>query len=145
MAVEAICLAAGAAHVYTLEYAKLVTDHPLVHTMTPTEFLRARLEGVLPRFDAVVTVSSVEHSGLGRYSDGLNPWGDILAVARAWCVSAAHARLIIAVPTVTDMVGREARDAGAPAQTTDVLGFNLGRTYGAIRYPFLTTNWVRCQ
>ena len=31
------------------------------------------LKGELGPFDAVVTFSSVEHSGLGRYGDGLNP------------------------------------------------------------------------
>jgi hypothetical protein len=36
---------------------------------------------------SIVTFSSVEHSGLGRYGDALNPWGDIIAIARAWCVT----------------------------------------------------------
>jgi hypothetical protein len=34
---------------------------------------------------------------LGRYGDALNPWGDILTIARAWCVSspAAKARIVL--------------------------------------------------
>ena len=35
-------------------------------------------------FDAVVSFSSIEHSGLGRYGDALNPWGDLIASAQAW-------------------------------------------------------------
>ena len=35
-------------------------------------------------FDAVVSFSSIEHSGLGRYGDALNPWGDLIAAAQAW-------------------------------------------------------------
>ena len=35
------------------------------------------------KFDAVVTFSSVEHSGLGRYFDMINPWGDLLTMAKA--------------------------------------------------------------
>ena len=38
-------------------------------------------------FDAVVTFSSIEHSGLGRYGDSLNPWGDLIASAQAWWIS----------------------------------------------------------
>ena len=26
----------------------------------------------------------------GRYGDPLNPWGDLMAVAEAWCVIASH-------------------------------------------------------
>lgn len=33
--------------------------------------------GGLGPFDAIASFSSVEHSGLGRYSDAFNPWGDL--------------------------------------------------------------------
>jgi hypothetical protein len=109
--VKGLCLAAGAGHDFTLEYGKLATDHPDVTVLTP--------EGGVPRAwrgwhaedqrrgDGLLA-SSLEHAGLGRYSDGLNPWGDILALARAWCVSSAHAQLVIAVPTLRYASGREA-------------------------------------
>jgi hypothetical protein len=48
-------------------------------------------------FDAIVTFSSVEHSGLGRYGDALNPWGDIIAIARAWCITKQGGSLTIGV------------------------------------------------
>ena len=32
------------------------------------------------KFDAVVSFSSLEHSGLGRYGDAINPWADVLEV-----------------------------------------------------------------
>ena len=140
--VEAICLAAGAAQVVTLEYARIVTNHPLVTTLVPAEFLARARRGALPRFDRVVTASSVEHSGLGRYGDSLNPWGDIIAIARAWCVSAEDARLVIAVPTAFNGKATEAEtDAEAEHLGTDRLKFNAGRTYGPVRYPYLVTNW----
>ena len=139
--VEGLCLAAGARHVFTLEYGKLATDHPDVTVLTPEEFLARGRAGTL-KVDVVVTASSLEHAGLGRYGDGLNPWGDILALARAWCVSSAHARLVIAVPTSTAARGREAEtEAQAKKWGQDVLGWNAGRTYGPVRYPYLTTNW----
>ena len=31
----------------------------------------------------------------GRYEDPLNPWGDIMAVAEAWCVTTDQAKLAI--------------------------------------------------
>ena len=34
------------------------------------------------------------------YGDPLNPWGDILAGAQAWCVSKKKAKLAIGVPTM---------------------------------------------
>ena len=29
-------------------------------------------------------------SNIGRYGDPLNPWGDIMAVAEAWCVTSSQ-------------------------------------------------------
>jgi hypothetical protein len=49
--------------------------------MVPLEFRRNYLENILEKFDAVATFSSVEHSGLGRFGNMLNPWGDISNVS----------------------------------------------------------------
>ena len=84
--IESCILRAGARHVTTIEYGSIVSEHPLVSTMTPHVARNAYLNGILPLFDAIVTYSSLEHSGLGRYGDQLNPWGDLQSVARAWCV-----------------------------------------------------------
>eukprot|EP00808_Paulinella_micropora_P004912 g72237.t1 len=123
--VEAACLASGAREVVTLEYGTIHSEHPQISTMLPIEFRQRFLNGTLGTFDAVVTFSSVEHSGLGRYGDGLNPWGDLLAVARTWCVAKPGARLVIAVPD----------------GPRDRLVFNAHRVYGPIRYPYLVANW----
>ena len=60
--------------------------------MVLSEFMKSYLNGTLGLIDAVVTFSSVEHSGLGRYGDILNPWEDIIAIARAWCVTKNNGR-----------------------------------------------------
>ena len=71
-------------------------------------------DGSLPLFDLVFTFSSVEHSGLGRvsksvrlflyynishtagrYGDPLNPWGDIITIAQAWCASTPEVSLAL--------------------------------------------------
>jgi hypothetical protein len=122
--VEAVLLAAGAEKVVTLEYGKIKSTHPQVTTMLPNEFAKAYLDGTLGTFDSVVTVSSVEHAGLGRYGDALLPWGDLIAIARGWCVTKLGGDLVIAVP------------AGP-----DELMFNAHRRYGPVRYPYLVANW----
>ena len=80
-------LASGAEHVTTLEYSAITSHHPKLTPMLPSDMARQFLDGTLPDFDAVVSFSSLEHSGLGRYGDGLNPYGDLITMARAWCVT----------------------------------------------------------
>jgi len=124
--VEAICLAMGAQHVTTLEYGSIVSEHPQISTMTPNEMRDLYAKGELAKFDVVVSWSSLEHSGLGRYGDALNPWGDLLAVARAWCMTTDDAHLVLNVPCGQDLIW-----------------FNLHRYYGKMRYSLLTTNWIQ--
>ncbi len=95
--VEACALSQGARKVTTLEYGAITSLHPQVHTLTPAQ-MRADPEHFLEAFDAVITYSSVEHSGLGRYGDAMNPWGDRQAMARAWCMTKKQGRLTLAVP-----------------------------------------------
>jgi hypothetical protein len=80
----------------------------------------------LGEFDMIRSFSSLEHPGLGRYGDSLNPWGDILAVARAWCVTKPGGHLYLGVPTGPDGVQ-----------------FNMHRIYGKVRWPLITTNWIQ--
>jgi hypothetical protein len=123
---EACVLEAGAREVVTLEYGSIISEHPKVKTLVPYEFRMRYLNNTLGRFDAVATFSSVEHSGLGRYGDALNPWGDIIAIARAWCVTKEGGSLTIGVMYNYDH---------------EYIRFNADRWYGKIRYPYLTTNW----
>jgi len=122
--VEACALAAGAASVVTLEYGRIISQHPNISAVTPGEFKQRFVENSLGVFDSIVTFSSVEHSGLGRYGDALNPWADVLEVARARCVARPGGSLVIGV-----MYG------------TDTLVWNAHRIYGNKRWPYLTTNW----
>mmetsp|Transcript_14351 Transcript_14351/g.16450 ORF Transcript_14351/g.16450 Transcript_14351/m.16450 type:complete len:235 (+) Transcript_14351:3-707(+) len=127
--VEAISLHLGAAHVVTLEYGKINNLHPQISTTTPDEFRKLYLSGELGLFDVVVSYSSVEHSGLGRYGDALNPWGDLLAIAKVRCVTKESGYLVLAVP-----VGADYQDG---------IQFNAHRIYGKLRYPLLTANWLQ--
>ena len=127
--VEACAIAAGAATVSTLEYGSIKSLHPQVDTYTPDKFREKYLKGLLPLFDSIISYSSIEHSGLGRYGDILNPYGDLQTIARAWCVTKTSGRLILAIP------GKE-YDA-----LDDAVHFNLHRVYGSVMYSHLFANW----
>jgi hypothetical protein len=124
---ESMCLHLGAAHVTTLDYVAIQNSHPQITTITPTEFRHAYANRKMGPFDVIVSFSTVEHYGLGRYGDALNPWGDILAVARARCVTKPGGILVLAVPTHVSY--------------QDFVEFNDRRVYGKIRLPILTANW----
>lgn len=64
---EAIILEAGAAHITTLEYVAIENDHPQITTILPEDLSLKFLAGTQELFDVMVTFSSLEHSGLGRY------------------------------------------------------------------------------
>ena len=123
--VEACILAAGATDITTLEYGRIDSRHPNVKTITP-EQMRERYSEFSEWFDVIVTFSSVEHAGLGRYGDRLNPWGDRQAIARAWCATKPGGYLVIGVP-----YGR------------DAIEYNAHRIYGDIMYPHLVANWYQ--
>ena len=122
--VEAICLYHGAKRVVTLEYGTIDSRHPQIDTEVPDTLRQKYLSGDLEPFDGIITHSSMEHSGLGRYGDALNPWGDILGLARGWCVTKPGAFLWLGIPTGKDFVF-----------------FNWHRVYGKYRWPLIATNW----
>ena len=124
--VEACALHAGARLVTTPEYGEITSLHPSVKTMKPSEARGAFASGTMPMFDAVVTFSSMEHSGLGRYGDGLNPWGDLQGIARTWCVTRPGGELLLAVPVGPDLIE-----------------YNAHRKYGPLMFSHLTANWIQ--
>ena len=125
--VESCVLAAGAKLVTTLEYGNITSFHPQIETMTPSEMVSRYRENRMPLFDAIVTFSSVEHTGLGRYGDALNPWGDLQMMARAWCLTKPRGELLIGVMT----------DGGRG----DRIEFNAHRVYGPLMFSHLLSNW----
>ena len=126
--IEACLLGLGAKSVTTLEYGHIISLHPQVLTVTP-ESLRKSFEKYKNRFDVIVSDSSLEHSGLGRYGDALNPWGDRQATARAWCMTKPRGYMVLGVPEEGGMFGPEA------------IVYNAHRVYGPIQLPHLLANW----
>eukprot|EP00048_Salpingoeca_helianthica_P014744 m.223306 g.223306 ORF g.223306 m.223306 type:complete len:390 (-) comp16228_c0_seq1:161-1330(-) len=126
--VEACALEAGASEVWTLEYGRIKSTHPQIKPVTPDVAREMYRQGTLPMFDAVLTYSSVEHSGLGRYGDALNPWGDMQAMARAWCVTKPGGDMLLGV-----------MECGS----NDAIEYNLHRCYHKNTYTHLTANWMQ--
>lgn len=122
--IEVLALRNGAKHVTTLEYSKIHNEIPEITTLLPEDFNSMFLDKSLPTFDFVISFSSVEHSGLGRYGDSLNPWGDLITMARAWCVLKKGGQALIGMPTGPDTVV-----------------FNTHRIYGPVMLPHLFANF----
>ena len=123
--IELIAVVNKAKTVTTVEYQKIHCEHPKLITMTTHEFNEKFLKNELPKYDVVISQSSIEHSGLGRYGDTLNPWGDIIAMAKAWCVTKPDAKALI----------------GFPVGPKDKIVFNSHKVYGKIMLPHVFANW----
>ena len=127
--VEAILLSVGFETVTTLEYGTIRTFDPRMAAYTPSQFRSRVLAGEYAgdkAFDTVVVYSSVEHSGLGRYGDAINPPGDLVMMARVHCVTKPGGLLFFSAP----ISGRD-----------DMIHFNGHRVYGPIMLPNLLANW----
>lgn len=75
--VEAICLHYGAKEITTSDFIPIFSEDDRIKTV-----LQPDLETSPKLFDAVITYSSLEHDGLGRYGDPLSPNGDLLTILR---------------------------------------------------------------
>jgi hypothetical protein len=115
---ECIATRYGAA-VTTIEYRKISCTIPGLTVTTPDEFAASPR-----RFDAALSVSSIEHDGLGRYGDPLDPDGDLRAMAELKRMLKPGGALFLSVP-----VG------------PDVLVWNAHRIYGRKRLPRLLDGW----
>lgn len=115
---ECVVLAYGG-YPITVEYNKIVSEDSRITTMTVEEFNQN------PRkFDVILSISSIEHDGLGRYGDPINPNADLefMNKAKHWLRENGH--MILAVP-----IGR------------DTLVWNACRVYGKLRFPLLIKEW----
>ena len=94
-------LALGARHVTTVEYNKLTYDHPNITTL-----LLSNLDTTKIHFDAVISLSSFDHDGLGRYGDPINPDGDLEAMKMVQSVLNEQGLLFLTVPIGRNIIIR---------------------------------------
>lgn len=91
--IEAIVLSRGAASVTTVDYCPIdvKSDKIVFHRVGDPELKNKQ-------FDVVATFSSIEHDGLGRYGDPINPTGDISATEEAYDILRPGGALLFSVP-----------------------------------------------
>lgn len=117
--VEAYCLKCGAEKVITQEYKKIISKHPKIGYLHPIE-LAEKWKQYQGQFGFVASFSSIEHSGLGRYGDALDPIGDFRELQKVRCLLKDGGYAFIGIPS------------GA-----DGIMFNAHRIYGRARLPLL--------
>lgn len=115
---ESIILARGGIPT-TADYNRLESDCVDLKFITDRELAESSLE-----FDCAFSISSFEHSGLGRYGDELNPEGDYEAMRELKKHVKPGGLLYLVVP-----IGK------------DCVTWNAHRIYGRIRLPLLMCEW----
>uniref|UniRef100_A0A915LYW3 DUF268 domain-containing protein n=1 Tax=Meloidogyne javanica TaxID=6303 RepID=A0A915LYW3_MELJA len=113
--VESMCLANGASQIVTIDYQHIKIGHDSIMFLDAFDLVKAR-----EIFDFIVSYSSIEYSGLGRYGDPTNPMGDIMEMQKLRCILKPRGIFFLGVP-----VGQ------------DDVGYNCHRTYGRIRLPLM--------
>ena len=116
-------------HVEEQPLKSLIEDED-IKLVTPAEFTELIKTGAYDaeedKFDAVISVyHHLPSLGMSQRMRVLNPWGDLVEMARAWCLTKKGGRALIGLPT---------------AKSDHVL-FNKGRIYSEIQLPHLFANW----
>jgi len=119
--IEVLLARHGAKQVVTVEYGRIkVDEHPVISATTPNQLAAMMLTNP-HSFDFAATFSSLEHSGLGRYGDSVNPYGDIEAAVQTWCLLRPGGIFLLGLP------------ASDPLALRDELVWNAHRYYGPLR------------
>jgi hypothetical protein len=120
--VEAVCLVLGAAHVTTIDYNKLTYSHDQISTFSKNEFdMFYNVSGpYVNSYDFVIGLRAFDHSGLGRYGDTIDYYGDIDSIKQAKTMMKENGIFILTVPIGPDLII-----------------WNLQRRYGRKRLPKL--------
>ena len=113
--IEAILINLNCNTITTVEYNVPLYSGKRIKTISYKDFYRSQY-----KFDAIITFSSIEHSGLGRYGESLEPFVDIEAMNVIYDKLISTGFLFLGVP-----IGK------------DVLVWNVHRIYGKIRMPIL--------
>ena len=92
---EAIAISRGAASVSTVDYIAATTTSPRLKIFTMADLYKQR--GKL-KFDAILSYSSIEHDGLGRYGDPINPFGDVAALGEFALMLKPGGLLFLGIP-----------------------------------------------
>lgn len=127
--IEAILVNAGAKSITTVDYNVPTCNHKIIKTISYDDFCKSN-----NKYDAIFSYSSIEHSGLGRYGDNLNPKGDIETMEQIYKSLNDDGLCFVGFP-----VGK------------DKLVWNAHRIYGEKRLKLLyldkfkEIDWIGCE
>ena len=124
---ECLALNMDADTVWTWEYGRVVSTHPRLKAKPYKAMAADFASGALAPFDWVASFSSLEHSGLGRYGDALNPEGDAEALQQALCMLKPGGVLLLGLPSV--------------CRATGFIEFNAHRVYGYERLAYIARDF----
>jgi hypothetical protein len=113
--IEAIVYNYGCRNITTVEYNKPLITHENFKIISFDEFKNLNM-----KYDIIISYSSIEHSGLGRYGDEINPYGDIDTMNAIYKHLNDDGLIGIGIP-----IGK------------DTLVWNANRIYGSYRLPLL--------
>ena len=116
---EAMSIVYGASSCTVFEYADRKNFVDNIKYIKPEEIGDEK-------YDICISISSIEHDGLGRYGDPLDPNGDIRAMQEAKQYVKEGGLMFLSVPVGSDTVF-----------------FNVHRVYGKIRLPMLLKQWKK--
>jgi len=105
-----------------IEYNKIEYAYDSIDCLTPTEIEKKLANGY--KFDALLCISSIEHDGLTRYGDPLNPNGDLVAMHKLKSYLKPEGNLFLTCPVGIDSVI-----------------WNYHRIYGRARLDLLLSGW----
>eukprot|EP01040_Poterioochromonas_malhamensis_P008004 gene8004-8652_t len=121
---EAALYNSKARHVTTVEYMRIHSDYRNFTYLHPSDIARKYLDRKWEAVDVGFSYSSVEHDGLGRYGDPLNPFADLESVARIRCLLKPGGYLFLGFPL-----------------SADELWWNAHRLYGRYRLFLMLMGW----
>ena len=127
--IEITALELGAKHITTLEFSKIYSENENITTKEPRDFAIDFMMGNTEPFDFIISFSSLEHPGLGRYGDSLDPYGDIMSVAQAYCVLKDGGVFFLGLPVLDSSLNR----CGVQ--------WNAHRYYGKERLQYMAANY----
>lgn len=126
--IEAIGVDLGCSKIVTLDYTRSIYEYPDMEWFHVNDYLDEAMEShQLEHFDTIASFSSLEHAGLGRYGDPINPNGDIEAVRQIHCMLKPDGLFFLSLPTNDD--------------GSSHIEYNAHRVYGKARLDILFEGW----
>lgn len=119
---EVLLLTVGVKKITTIEYTDLSSTHPQLDSLHPSDWDKVYAKGQM--FDCAISYSSLEHAGLGRYGDIVNPWGDLIAMGKMACSTKPGGLILV----------------GYPVKDVDNVAWNAHRYYGPRRWAQMLAN-----